>query len=171
MPSASSGVETATLLQRGVDVKFRESARWSKPEEQSRAYRDRDEISKNAVVHGIVEIGTWPLRDYVEAHAPCGNPPAEDPADGREHHALDEELSNDPPAPGTKGDAERHLTGPAHRASQQEIREIGTGDQEHKTNGTPHGPVCQGRVWASEKLVEGSSAGMDALIGQRIGAR
>ncbi len=40
------------------------------------------------------------------------------------------------------------------RAGEQQIRKIGAGDQEHKTDGAPHGSVEHDRVRANEELME-----------------
>src|SRR5579872_6182287 len=109
-----SGGATAAVVQCGVRLECREPMRRYQPEQESRTDRYGDEIAKHMSVHRIVEIDTIArLREHVRAHAPGGHPPADAAAQGREHHALDDELPNNAPAPCTERDADGHLSGPS----------------------------------------------------------
>lgn len=117
------------------------------------------------MVVGAGRIG----QQFVRAYACGGNHPAKDAADGREHQALDEELPDDARPSGSQCEADGDLAGPADRASQLQIREIGTGDQQHETNRAPNRAIEFGGVGADESP-EVHNAGMDIFIGERVRA-
>jgi len=75
-------------------------------------------------------------------------------------------MANDPASP--ERDLDGDLAEPADRATQLEIREIGTGDQEHETNSAPYRAIKRGSICTNKFLLEIRSAGTDILIGQGV---
>ena len=107
----------------------------------------------------------------VSMYAHLGNTPAENPAQRGQYDAFDEKLADDAPSSGAKCDANGKFARTADRTRQQQIRQIGAGNQEHEANRAPHGLINHGCVGADKKFVEieDMRKQVSTLIGRRIG--
>ncbi len=138
--SAPAGT-SAAVLERGVDVEFREAQGGGETEQESGADGDRAEVEERANVHGEVErLGLAKGTNHVVegADAPEGERPSNGAAGDGEHQAFDEELADDSPASGAEGDADGDFAHTADGASELQIRDIGAGDEEHESDGAEH---------------------------------
>src|SRR4051794_38226884 len=100
-------------------------------------------------------VRAWRTRHHVvRANTPFRDQPAEEPSNCRERDALDEKLPHDSPSACTKTDPNGYLLRPSQLASQKQIREIRTGDQQHEAHGNPHGRVESNGIRADPELME-----------------
>ena len=82
------------------------------------------------------------IRGYVDGHyrreqrkGQRGESKAEHAASPAEHHALGQQLPNQPPAPGAERGAHSHFARAIHRAREHQIRDVRARDQQHKPDG------------------------------------
>ena len=79
--------------------------------------------------------------ERVEAlHAGRGDQQAGQPARAGEQERLGEELPHQPGGAGADGGADRHLAAPADGAGEQEVRDVGAGDEQHEADGADEDP-------------------------------
>ena len=74
-----------------------------------------------------------------EAQQPDGQQQAERAADHGEQQRLGDELSEQPAAAGAERRAHRHLPLPGDRAREQQVGDVGAGDEQHE-------PVVPSRI-------------------------
>ncbi len=68
-------------------------------------------------------------------HSELRQPDADRRADDREHHALRHQLANESPAARTERAADRHLGLSCRRTHEQQVGDVGAGDQQHEHHG------------------------------------
>ena len=102
---------------------------------------------------GLVEV---PDSGFQEVERNPGDRDTDQPAQHPQHHHLGEELPDHAPAPRAQGATHRHFTLARYAASEQHVRDVGTGDQQHARDhdhheGKHHRDLV-GRVAVSELL-------------------
>ena len=112
------------------------------------------------------------LRQRVEdADARIGERNAGDPAEQREHHALDEELPDHPPAARAERHAHADFLGAFGRSREQQVGDVAAGDQQDEADRTHQRPEDQFDLGRRRALVVGGNRRLDAFIGLRVVAR
>src|ERR1700678_1093712 len=116
-------------------------------------------------------VRAWWIREqFVGANTPPRDPPANKAAERREHYAVYQELTCDPPAAGSECDADGDFVKPADRARQLQIREIGAGDPKHKSNRAPNRTIQRGGMGTNKCLMEIRHVRLAISIGHRVSA-
>ena len=103
------------------------------------------------VAQQLREAGRHDERE--EARAPERQCQAEAAADEREQQVLGEELLHEAPAAGAGGGAQRQLLLPGRPGGQQQVGDVGAGDQQHEADGAEQERQSLRRV-AEEGLVQ-----------------
>jgi hypothetical protein len=94
---------------------------------------------------------SW-ARCSTDVHAPAREQQTQAAAQRRQHQRLGKQLPRQAPAPGAERGAQCDLAPPDGAARQQQVREVGAGDQQNQ----PHGPEQhpQGRPRLVDRVVE-----------------
>ncbi len=90
-------------------------------------------------------------------------------ADETHHDALDQKLPNDTPAACSQSRADCGFARPSDRSRKQQVRHVGAGDQQHKSNGPLHRKEDSPDLAAVEPFVERHQDRFDVFIGIREG--
>ena len=99
--------------------------------EQKRKSQDARDRRPRSSIRGTL-TGTIAREQRKRQRAP-GH--AERAARAAQHHALGQQLSNQPAAPGAERRAHSHFARAVHRAREQQIRDVRAGDQQHEPDG------------------------------------
>ena len=102
-------------------------------------------------------------------HAPARQEDAAQAACQRHESALGEQLPDEPRAAGAERRAHRDLALPAGRAGQQQIRDVGAGDQQHEPDGARKDRQRPPDV-PHHELLERDHAADPLRVGFRVGA-
>jgi hypothetical protein len=86
-------------------------------------------------------------------------------AGDREQHALGQQLPDDPPASGTERRAHGNLALAAHAAREQEVRDVGAGDEQHAGHGAAEQPDRSAHA-ADHLLLQRNDAERQPAIGR-----
>ena len=161
---------TSALFQYFVEIGFRHVERRRQAEHDARAEADGGEEREDLRVHreldpvGLADI----LRGGVEqADANVREAESEQTAQDREQYALDEQLPHDTPPCGAERDPHGHLTRARGRAREQQVCDVGAGDQEDERDRAHQRQEYEPDRPAVLALVERQHTGTDVLV--RIG--
>ena len=91
-----------------------------------------------------------------------------DPAEQREHHALDEQLPDDASAAGPERESNADLLRALGRSCQEQVRDVAAGNQQDEADSTHQRPEHEPDLLAVRPLVVGDDRWLDALIGLRV---
>ncbi len=137
-----AAARTASFLQRGSQIGIGDRERRKQPEQDHRQRRNpQDEAGHTPIEQRqrlVKPIRIRKPRDVAwrhqqqSAHAPSAQCESQHTADRRQQYTLGQKLANHPPAPGADGRPDRQLPLPHSRARQQQVGDVGTGDQQHK---------------------------------------
>ena len=137
----SSARPAGAFLHGGGEVGTRALNRRNQAEEHARAERDRQREEQDAPVHADEPALLADARKTSSIDAEQSADP-DDPEDRpehaageRQHHALGQQLPHDPAAAGPDGGTHGNLTPPARGADEQQVGDVGTGDEQHEADG------------------------------------
>ena len=74
--------------------------------------------------------------------------------EGGQEQALGEELGEDPPPPRPQGRAQRHLAAPCRAASEEQVGDVGAGDEQHEPDRPQEQPHPGDRLAAQEVVLQ-----------------
>src|SRR5579859_577131 len=98
----------------------------------------KESESKNAPIHSQIKQSQrnvcWNVNGSESHRSPAGKNHAENAAEGGEQNGLSQQLPNHAPATGAKSDPRGELFSSAIGPSQDEVCDIGTSNQENKSN-------------------------------------
>ena len=140
---AAAGHAAARLAERGGDVLRRRVERRREPEDDARGRRHEQREEQDGRVQrdlGLVGNRVWRHEREDRLQSRSGQGGAERAAAHGEHQALDEKLPNDPRPACAECGAHRHLLLPLDGFRQQQIRDIGAGDQQQQTDRAEQDP-------------------------------
>ena len=103
-------------------------------------HADRGDVREHHVVDvKTIQYGIPPVCIAASnaLHAGDGEEQADAAADEAEHHALDQQLTDDAPARGAEGDADGDLARPMRRAREQQVGDVRAGDEQHEARRRP----------------------------------
>ena len=111
------------------------------PEDQTRRQRHRERQQQ----HRPIDAERHPIRDRrrqhargEEVHDPGAQQGAQYPTQHGQDQALRQQLSHQPDARGAERLANRHLPLAPRSARQQQVGDVGAGDQQHEPNRAEH---------------------------------
>ena len=81
-----------------------------------------------------------------ERNGPRGDEQPGCAAEHSQHETLDNQLADDARAAGAERDPHRHLFLPIDGAGEQQVRDIGAGDEEHERHGAGQHQQCRSNV-------------------------
>ncbi len=166
----SAGEGAAALLQRVVGLRASRlpGGRASEEDARERAGREREREHRQVEPH--VGLGRQRAVRHQEQDAfqdGRRERDAERPSDRRQHEALDEQLPHDLPARRAERRAQRELALTGGAARQQQVRDVGAGDEQHESDGAEQQPQRRLRRVAEEVVLERLDAGAPARVGFR----
>ena len=89
----------------------------------------------------------------------------EDAADHRQQNAFDQQLTDDPPAAGAERDADGNLARAPRRPREQQVGDVGAGNQQHEADRAHQRPEDQRNLRAGDAVVEEHEIGLDVPVG------
>jgi hypothetical protein len=130
----------AAFLERGAEIGPRTLQRGDEAEQNARHGRGQNGEGQNAPIQADQRAFLTHTRQVgcVHTEERANSHDAENAARGRarqgQQDAFGEELADDASASGADGDADGDLPAACHGAGQQQVGDVGAGDQQHETD-------------------------------------
>ena len=138
-------------------------------EEQPGHDREPEREGERAPVHAdLVEPRDGPRLERLQrADAPHGEAEPQRAAGEREHHALGEQLADQPPPRGAERRADRHLALPRGDPREHQVGHVGAGDQQHQPD-RAHEDEQRGPDLAHDALLQPDQLDAPAAVAARV---
>ena len=137
----AAGARSPTrFLHHLVHVGLRDVQRWRQAEEERGGDADASEKTDDQRIEREGHPVRLAERRIAELRVQRADPrisqrEAADAADRGEQKALDQQLTDDPPAACAEGDADGDLARSLRGSPEQQVRDVRAGDQQHESNG------------------------------------
>ena len=168
-PAAIGDRATPGLLQRSGQAGRRRLERGHHPEDEAghdrQAERERDHVAVDP--HVVQPRNTGRLEPDQHVDAPDRQQQPETAADDAEDDAFGEELADEAAAGGAERAAHRHLAFARRRAREQQVGDVGAGDQQDEADGAEKHQHGLADV-ADHRLVERDRGEVEPLVAVRI---
>ena len=134
--------------------------RHTKEPDHVRVHRELDPVgaAQRRIASGTIEQPDAGRRDANAAEA----------GDDRQQHAFQQQLANDPPPRCAQGDAHGNFARAIRRPRQQQVGDVGAGDQQDERDRAHQREEHDANRPAVLLLVERQDAGLDVLVGLGI---
>ena len=143
----------------------------ARPKMMPVARRDGGEEREDGAVHPevhVVRLADVLRRGIEQVDADDRQREAEDAADQRQQHALDEQLADDAPARRAERHADADLARAVRGAREQQVGDVRARDQQHERDRAHQRPEHDPDLPAVLLLVVGDDPRRDVLVGRRI---
>ena len=165
---AAGAAAAAAFLHHLVDVGLGHVKRWREAEDERgrdahpRKEDDDDGIDRELHPVRLALVGQHRVEDPDAAQ---GQAQPEHAADARQQDAFDQQLTHDPPAARAERHADRNLARPLCRPREQQVGDVGAGDQQHEADRAHQRPEDQRNLRAGDAVVVENEIGLDVLVG------
>ena len=151
-----SGAATTRLSGRRRQVQARRAQRRHDAEDQRCEQRQPEGKHENCCVDSrLVEQRHVAAGErHQAAQRPVGEDEARDTPQNGQHRALDEQLPHQPPAPGSHRPAQRELLSPRRCAGEQQVGDVGAGNDQDEEHGSAQQREDPRRVGPDHRLAK-----------------
>ena len=164
----AGAARSSALLEDLVDVGLRHVECRRQSEDDAGAEADQHEEPDHVAVDRELDpVGPADvLRGAIEqADANRGDAETSQAADRRQHHALDQQLADDAPARRADRHPHRDFPRPVGGPRQQQVGDVGAGNQQHERHGAHQGQEHRPDRAAVHVFVEGLDLRLHVLVG------
>ena len=133
------------------------------PGQQAHPRHEREHAGVHREGHPVrlPDVLRFPIEPPDENH---GEAETDNAADEGQEHALDEQLTNDPPPRRAEGHAHGDLPGAMGRAGQQQVGDVRAGDQQHERDRAHERPEDGFDLRANDAIQKRRDHRRDALV-------